>query len=102
MPFSSEQLPWRRKLGGEAEIIADVGVGATADGSQHPAYGMKLTVRDPCGNPVDLVGNPIHISGCPLATPTIPPRIGEQTDAVLRELGLDEGEVAALRQKGIV
>jgi formyl-CoA transferase len=30
------------------------------------------------------------------------PRLGEDTDAVLREIGLDEQQIAALRQRGIV
>ncbi len=69
---------------------------------QTAARGMKLTVRDPAGNPVDLVGNPIHLAGGMVATPTMPPKLGEQTDAVLRELGLKEEEIAALRAKRVV
>jgi crotonobetainyl-CoA:carnitine CoA-transferase CaiB-like acyl-CoA transferase len=67
------------------------------------ARGMKLTVRDPAGNPVDLVGNPVHLHGAPIAEPTMPPRLGEQTAAVLNEfLGLDAEAVARLRERGIV
>ena len=69
---------------------------------QTAARGMKLTVRDPEGNPVDLVGNPVHVTGAPAAAPTMPPRLGEQTDAVLRELGLNRGEVAALEAKRVI
>src|SRR5262249_2956188 len=69
---------------------------------QTPARHMKLTRRAPKGNPVDLVGNPVHLTGGPLAQPTMPPRLGEQTDAVLRELGLSADEIAALRAKGVV
>jgi crotonobetainyl-CoA:carnitine CoA-transferase CaiB-like acyl-CoA transferase len=69
---------------------------------QTAARGMKLTVRDPAGNPVDLVGNPIHLAGGVLGAPTMPPKLGEQTDDVLRELGLKGEEVAALRAKGVV
>jgi crotonobetainyl-CoA:carnitine CoA-transferase CaiB-like acyl-CoA transferase len=63
---------------------------------------MKLTVRDPAGNPVDLVGNPIHLEGAPAGEPTVPPKLGAQTDEVLRELGLTDAELAALRAKGVV
>jgi crotonobetainyl-CoA:carnitine CoA-transferase CaiB-like acyl-CoA transferase len=69
---------------------------------QTAARGMKLTVRDPAGNPVDLVGNPIHLAGAPVGTPTMPPGLGGQTDEVLRGLGLKEEEVAVLRAKGVV
>ena len=67
------------------------------------ARGMKLTVRDPAGNPVDLIGNPVHLYGAPTAEPTMPPRLGEQTASVLQELlGLDADAVQALRDKGVV
>ena len=65
--------------------------------------GMKLTVRDPAGNAVDLIGNPVHLHGAPVAEPTVPPRLGEQTAAVLGELlGLDLDAVKALKEKGVV
>ncbi len=63
---------------------------------------MKVTVRDPAGNPVDLVGNPLHLFGAPTAPPRLPPRLGEATDMVLQELGLTPDEVAELRAKGVV
>lgn len=67
------------------------------------ARGMKVTVRDPAGNAVDLIGNPLHFHGAPGAEPTMPPRLGEQTASVLGELlGLDADAVNALRAKGVV
>ncbi|HJZ54120.1 MAG TPA: CaiB/BaiF CoA-transferase family protein [Gemmataceae bacterium] len=70
---------------------------------QTAARGMKLTVRDPAGNPVDLVGNPVRLAGGTLPAPTMPPRLGEQTQTVLGELlGLDPSAVARLREKGVV
>lgn len=72
------------------------------DHEQTAARGMKLTVRDPAGNPVQLVGSPLHITGSSAPLPTMPPRLGEQTDAVLRELGVGDEEVARLKAKGVV
>jgi len=69
---------------------------------QTAARGMKLTVRDPHGQPVELVGNPLRVAGASPPTPTMPPRLGEQTDAVLRELGLSEADVAALRANKVI
>jgi crotonobetainyl-CoA:carnitine CoA-transferase CaiB-like acyl-CoA transferase len=69
---------------------------------QTAARGMKITVRDPAGNPVDLVGNPVRITGAPAGEPRMPPRLGEQTNAVLRELGLSADELAALRAKKVI
>jgi glutaryl-CoA transferase len=69
---------------------------------QTAARGMKLSVRDPAGKPVDLIGNPVRLSGAPVGTPTMPPRLGEQTDAVLAELGLSAQEVKALRAGKVI
>jgi crotonobetainyl-CoA:carnitine CoA-transferase CaiB-like acyl-CoA transferase len=69
---------------------------------QTVARGMKLTVHDPAGKPINLVGNPIHVTGGLLQAPTAPPRLGEQTDEVLRELGVSADEVRELRERGIV
>lgn len=67
------------------------------------ARGMKVSVRDPNGNPVDLINSPVHLHGAPGAEPTMPPRLGEQTATVLSELlGLDAVAVDALRAKGVV
>ena len=67
------------------------------------ARGMKLTVRDPAGNPVELVGNPVHLHGGPVGEPTMPPRLGEQTASVLNELlGLDADTLNSLKAKGVV
>ncbi|AMV22822.1 Formyl-coenzyme A transferase [Gemmata sp. SH-PL17] len=77
-----------------ADVFAD---------EQTLARGMKLTVRDPAGNPVDLIGSPVQLHGAPNAPPTMPPRLGEQTEKVLGELlGLDAEEVKALKEKGVV
>jgi crotonobetainyl-CoA:carnitine CoA-transferase CaiB-like acyl-CoA transferase len=67
------------------------------------ARNMKLTVRDPNGNPVDLIGNPVHLHGAAPTEPAMPPRLGEQTERVLRDLlGLNADEVSALKAKGVV
>ena len=65
--------------------------------------GMKVTVTDPKGRPVDLIGTPFHVTGADLPAPTMPPSLGEQTDEVLRDLlGLDKDKVADLRANGVV
>ena len=70
---------------------------------QTAARGMRLTVRDPAGHPVELVGNPVHLTGGALPEPAAPPGLGEQTVAVLHELlGLDANAVADLRARGVV
>ena len=70
---------------------------------QVTARGMRVTVRDPAGQPVDLIGSPFHLAGGPLPEPGMPPGLGEQTDAVLADLlGLDAAELARLRAAGVV
>lgn len=64
--------------------------------------GMRVTVRDPSGKPVELVASPFHIAGV-AAENRMPPRLGADTEAVLREvLGVDETEVLKLRAKRII
>ncbi|MBM3979495.1 MAG: CoA transferase [Planctomycetes bacterium] len=95
---------WERRLTGVnvphavvrtyADVFAD---------PQVIARGMKLTVRDPAGNAVDLVGNPVRFHGAPNPDPTAPPQLGAHTASVLSDLlGLDADAVAALRAKGVV
>ena len=52
---------------------------------------------------VDLIGNPMKLSGTPVSYRLPPPTLGEHTDAVLQEvLGLDEGLIASLRSSGVI
>jgi formyl-CoA transferase/CoA:oxalate CoA-transferase len=65
--------------------------------------GVRVTVRDPQGQPVDLLNTPFRITGADLPSFTLPPRLGQHTDEVLsRWLGLDAQAVADLRRRGIV
>jgi crotonobetainyl-CoA:carnitine CoA-transferase CaiB-like acyl-CoA transferase len=62
-----------------------------------------VRVRDPQGQPVDLVGNPFHIAGARLPNVAAPPRLGQHTDEVLTQLtGLSPSELANLRKSGII
>jgi crotonobetainyl-CoA:carnitine CoA-transferase CaiB-like acyl-CoA transferase len=70
---------------------------------QTEARGLRVTVHDPEGRPVDLVGSPFRIGGAALPEPTVPPQLGQDTDRVLRELlGLDAARLAELHQKGVI
>jgi crotonobetainyl-CoA:carnitine CoA-transferase CaiB-like acyl-CoA transferase len=65
--------------------------------------GLRVTVHDPSGKPVDLVGPPFHIQGATLPDATMPPKLGQDTDAVLQEiLGLDDKRCAELRRRGVI
>jgi crotonobetainyl-CoA:carnitine CoA-transferase CaiB-like acyl-CoA transferase len=65
--------------------------------------GLRVTVRDPEGRPVDLVGTPFHIAGTTLPTPSAPPGLGYHTDEVLGNLlGLDPDRLAELRRQHVI
>ena len=49
-----------------------------------------------------LLGNPIKLSDTPPALRTPPPLFGQHTEAVLRTLGYDDRQIAALRKEGVV
>jgi crotonobetainyl-CoA:carnitine CoA-transferase CaiB-like acyl-CoA transferase len=77
-----------------AELFAD---------PQAAARGLCVQVRDPQGKPVDLIGTPFHIAGTEQPAPTLPPRLGEHTEEVLREvLGLDRSQISELRKRGVI
>jgi len=67
--------------------------------------GMRVSVPYPgaAGGSVDLIGNPIKFSETPVDYRLAPPKVGQDTEAVLDEL-LDLGpdDVAALRAKGVI
>jgi crotonobetainyl-CoA:carnitine CoA-transferase CaiB-like acyl-CoA transferase len=70
---------------------------------QAAARGLKMTVRDPSGKPIDLVGTPFHIGGTTLWAPTVPPRLGQHTDEILRRvLQVAPDEIERLRARGVV
>src|SRR5207249_4845512 len=82
---------WQQCL--EAAGVPCAPVWTYADLFAHPqaaARGLKLMVRDPEGNAVDLVGSPFHVEGAAQPAPLCPPRLGQHTDEVLGNLlGLD-------------
>jgi crotonobetainyl-CoA:carnitine CoA-transferase CaiB-like acyl-CoA transferase len=77
-----------------------------ADLFAHPqtgVRGLRVTVNDPSGKPVDLIGSPFHIAGASLPKAILPPRLGQETDAVLASLlGLNEVQLQELRTSGVI
>lgn len=59
---------------------------------------MLVELEHPLLGPITLVGSPVHLSDAPLTVRHTPPKLGEHTDEIIREFGLDNtatGEVAS-------
>jgi crotonobetainyl-CoA:carnitine CoA-transferase CaiB-like acyl-CoA transferase len=70
---------------------------------QAQARDMVQAIPRTDGPPLRLVGPAPKLSGTPAAIRSAPPRHGQHTDAVLRELlGYDEGRIAHLREVGAI
>jgi crotonobetainyl-CoA:carnitine CoA-transferase CaiB-like acyl-CoA transferase len=73
----------------------------TLDHPQVRKMEMVVTRPHPVLGNVSLLGLPVKFSETP-GEVRIPPDLGEQTDEILREIGVDEGEIGRLRGEGIV
>ncbi len=98
------RLEWQQRLTAAGVPHAPVWDYAQLFAQEQPtARGLRVTVRDPQGRPVDLMGTPFHIAGATLPQPMMPPRLGQHTDAVLTELlSVDAARLAELRQQGVI
>ena len=66
---------------------------------------MVKRVPHPLAGPegVEIIASPLRLSGTPVTYRHHPPLLGEHTEQVLRELlQVDDGELTALREKGII
>jgi formyl-CoA transferase len=73
-----------------------------AEDPHYRARDMILTQRTRDGYDVEVPGIVPKLMGTPGGIRSAAPHLGEDTDAVLREAGLTDEQIAALRAKGIV
>jgi crotonobetainyl-CoA:carnitine CoA-transferase CaiB-like acyl-CoA transferase len=73
---------------------------------EHPqvkARGVQLSAPDAEGNPVPQVKNPVNFSATPIEYTRAPPRLGADTESVLRDvLKLDDAALAKLRAEKVI
>ncbi|MBT0778714.1 CoA transferase [Paracoccus sp. pheM1] len=64
---------------------------------------MLVTLDDPVWGKVQVVGNPVKMSGVPPIETRRPPALGENTDEVLHGwLGVDDARIAELRARNVI
>ena len=71
----------------------------------HPQVRHREMVVDrphPVLGTVSLLGLPVKFSETPGQVHRIPPELGEHTDEILREVGMDADDLSRLREQGII
>jgi crotonobetainyl-CoA:carnitine CoA-transferase CaiB-like acyl-CoA transferase len=93
---------WFEELRPLAVCVAPVLDVEEAFASEHARVrGLVAEVEGADGRPLRVLGVPIKLSATPGRVERRPPRFGEHTDEVLRELDLGPAEIAELRAKGV-
>ena len=64
-------------------------VGAALESREATARGMVTSVEHPKIGTLRMVASPIRLGGTPVRAPKAPPALGEHTQEVLRQFGLD-------------
>ena len=69
---------------------------------QLQARGLFASVQHPDIGTLPQIAFPVKLSATPATIRTPPPELGEQTEAIIRELGYSSEEVARLRDAGVI
>ena len=80
-------------INGLAEVFSD---------PQVQARGLAVKMPHPEAGEVPLVASPIRLSKTPVEYRRAPPLVGEHTDEILADLGVDAAGIAGLRGRGVV
>jgi crotonobetainyl-CoA:carnitine CoA-transferase CaiB-like acyl-CoA transferase len=77
-------------------------VAAAFDAPESLALGMAASVEHPALGVLRQAGIPLRFSATPGTVRRAPPLLGEDSDAILRELGYDDASIARLRAAGAI
>jgi crotonobetainyl-CoA:carnitine CoA-transferase CaiB-like acyl-CoA transferase len=69
---------------------------------QVQARGMTVTMPHPHADALELVASPIKLSATPVQLRRAPPLLGQHTDEVLAEIGVDATQRARLLELGVI
>jgi crotonobetainyl-CoA:carnitine CoA-transferase CaiB-like acyl-CoA transferase len=86
----------------EASIPASLVLGVREALRSPSGRGLIATIEHPEIGAYETVLNPVRLNGERLPIRSAPPRLGQETDAILRELGYDARAIARLHARGIV
>jgi len=92
---------WVELLAGHMPVSPVYGLDQALDSPFLRTTGMVDTVSHPDREAMRVLANPIRVNGERLPNRAAP-LLGADTDAVLAEAGFGAGEIAALRQKGVI
>ena len=80
---------WIERLEAQDLLCAPVrSLGEALADPQTAINGMLVEIDHPFLGRIKLIGNPVHLSEAPVTIRHLPPKLGEHTDEVIRELGL--------------
>jgi glutaryl-CoA transferase len=77
-------------------------VAQALDDPQTAARNMIETAEHPVVGALKMVGSPFKFSDTPTSVRRAPPVLGEHSDEILRDLGVDAGAIAKLRAERVI